>query len=52
MKPYKTESGKTLITLIPGDGIGVEVTAATRKIIEATGAAIEWEEREAGGQCF
>jgi isocitrate dehydrogenase len=52
MKPYKTESGKTLVTLIPGDGIGVEVTAATKKIIEATGAAIEWEEREAGASVF
>lgn len=52
MKPYKTESGKTLVTLIPGDGIGVEVTAATRKIIEATGAQIEWEEREAGASVF
>ncbi|MCX6833107.1 MAG: NADP-dependent isocitrate dehydrogenase [candidate division Zixibacteria bacterium] len=52
MKPYKTESGKTLVTLLPGDGIGVEVTAATKKIIEATGAAIEWEEREAGASVF
>ncbi len=52
MKPYMTESGKILITLIPGDGIGVEVSAAAKKIIEATGAPIEWEERQAGASVF
>lgn len=36
------------ITLIPGDGIGPEVTEATRKVIEASGAPIEWEVVEAG----
>jgi isocitrate dehydrogenase (NAD+) len=35
------------VTLIPGEGIGPEVAAATRKIIDATGAKIEWEEIEA-----
>lgn len=52
MEPYKTQSGKTLVTLIPGDGIGVEVTASAKKIIEATGVPIEWEEREAGASVF
>ncbi len=36
------------ITLIPGDGIGPEVTAAARLVAEATGVAIEWETVEAG----
>jgi len=36
------------ITLIPGDGIGLEVTAAMKKVVEATGVAIEWEEVIAG----
>ncbi|MBL8682121.1 MAG: isocitrate/isopropylmalate dehydrogenase family protein [Myxococcales bacterium] len=37
-----------VITLIPGDGIGPEVTEATREVLAATGVAIEWELREAG----
>ena len=36
------------VTLIPGDGIGPAITEAVVKIIEATGAAIEWEEQTAG----
>lgn len=36
------------ITLIPGDGIGPEVTEAARRCIEATGVKIEWEEVIAG----
>ena len=38
----------TLITLIPGDGTGPEITEATRRVIEATGVDIEWEVRDAG----
>jgi isocitrate dehydrogenase (NAD+) len=38
------------ITLIPGDGIGPEVAAATVRAVEATGVAIEWEHVEAGAQ--
>lgn len=34
---------KHTITLIPGDGIGPEIIAATVRIIEATGVDIEWE---------
>jgi isocitrate dehydrogenase (NAD+) len=37
-----------LVTLIPGDGIGPEVAGATRRVIEATGADIEWIVEEAG----
>ncbi|NLN76929.1 MAG: isocitrate/isopropylmalate dehydrogenase family protein [Armatimonadetes bacterium] len=36
------------ITLIPGDGTGPEITEATRRVIDATGVAIEWEVKEAG----
>jgi isocitrate dehydrogenase (NAD+) len=36
------------ITLIPGDGIGPEVTAAARQILDASGVALEWQEAPAG----
>lgn len=36
------------ITLIPGDGIGIEVTEAMKKVIKASGVDIEWEEVRAG----
>ena len=32
------------VTLIPGEGIGPEVAAATRRVLEATGVQIDWEE--------
>ena len=35
-------------TLIPGDGIGPEVAAATRLVLDATGVAIDWTQAEAG----
>ncbi len=36
------------VTLIPGDGIGPEVTAAARRVADATGVSIDWEVAEAG----
>ena len=36
------------ITLIPGDGIGPEVTDAVLKILRASGVAIDWEPQIAG----
>jgi isocitrate dehydrogenase (NAD+) len=36
------------ITLIPGDGIGPEITSAVVRIIEAAGVQVEWEEHIAG----
>ena len=36
------------ITLIPGDGVGPEITEAAKKCIEACGVKIEWEEVIAG----
>ena len=41
---------KHTITLIPGDGIGPEIIAATVRIIEATGVDIEWETHILGAQ--
>src|SRR6476660_6475743 len=40
------------ITLIPGDGIGPEVTKATVRILEATGLKFEWESFAAGAEAF
>jgi isocitrate dehydrogenase (NAD+) len=40
------------VTLLAGDGIGPEVTAAARAVVEATGVAIEWVEREAGARAL
>jgi isocitrate dehydrogenase (NAD+) len=37
-----------VITLIPGDGIGPEVTEAVVRILQASGVAIEWERHLAG----
>ncbi len=36
------------VTLIPGDGVGPEVVAATRLVLEATGVSFQWETVEAG----
>jgi isocitrate dehydrogenase (NAD+) len=36
------------ITLIPGDGIGPEVAAATQRVLEAAGVKIAWEVHDAG----
>jgi isocitrate dehydrogenase (NAD+) len=36
------------ITLIPGDGIGPEVSEAARKVIEAAGVAVDWDVQTAG----
>ena len=36
------------VTLIPGDGIGPEVAAAARQVIDATGVKINWHVEEAG----
>jgi isocitrate dehydrogenase (NAD+) len=43
---------KHTITLIPGDGIGPEIVAATVRILEATGVDIEWETQIMGAQAY
>ncbi len=40
------------ITLIPGDGIGPEIIAATVRIIEASGVEIQWETQIIGAQAL
>jgi len=43
---------KHRITLIPGDGTGPEITGATVKVVEATGAPIEWDVENAGADVY
>ncbi|MGH7472160.1 MAG: isocitrate/isopropylmalate family dehydrogenase, partial [Longimicrobiales bacterium] len=37
-----------IVTLIPGDGIGPDITRATLAVIEAAGVHIEWDDQLAG----
>lgn len=39
-----------VVTLIPGDGTGPEITEATRRVLEATGVKFEWEIHQAGAE--
>ena len=43
---------KYTITLIPGDGVGPEVTDATRRVLEATGISFQWEVVNAGASAL
>ncbi len=36
------------VVLIPGDGIGPEITSAMRRVVEATGVEIAWNVQDAG----
>ncbi len=36
------------VTLIPGDGVGPEITEATVRVLEATGVEFEWDVQQAG----
>jgi isocitrate dehydrogenase (NAD+) len=47
-----TNQIKHTITLIPGDGIGPEIVAATVRIIEASGVDITWETHILGAQAL
>lgn len=40
------------ITLIPGDGIGPEVTSATVRVLAASGLKLEWESFRAGAEAY
>ncbi|MGZ5352591.1 MAG: isocitrate/isopropylmalate family dehydrogenase, partial [Actinomycetota bacterium] len=50
--PSEGTSGKTLVTLIPGDGIGPECIRSAQRIVEAAGARVDWEEHRAGAEVF
>ena len=43
---------KHAITLLPGDGIGPEVTAAVVRILDASGAKFAWESFEVGAAAY
>jgi isocitrate dehydrogenase (NAD+) len=47
-----TEKKTHKVTLIPGDGIGPEVTDAVVRILEATGVKFDWERFTAGAEAF
>jgi isocitrate dehydrogenase (NAD+) len=47
-----TETKTHIVTLIPGDGIGPEVTDAVVRILEATGVKFQWERFAAGAEAF
>lgn len=36
------------VTLVPGDGVGPEITLAARRVLDASGAVLEWDVVEAG----
>ncbi len=40
------------ITLIPGDGVGPEITEAARRVLEATGIPFEWDIQNAGEEVY
>jgi isocitrate dehydrogenase (NAD+) len=40
----KYSSGNKLVTMIPGDGIGPEISVAVKKIFTAAGVPIDWED--------
>jgi isocitrate dehydrogenase (NAD+) len=44
--------GTYKVTLIPGDGIGPEVSKAAVRMLEATGVKFEWEQFEAGAEAY
>ena len=43
---------KTTVTLLPGDGIGPEVSDAAVRVLEAAGAELEWERHIAGAEAL
>ena len=41
-------TGRIAATLIPGDGVGPEIVAAARIVLDTLGAPFAWDERQAG----
>jgi len=52
IQKLQAENSKKVVTVVPGDGIGPECVDAARRIIDAAGVKIEWEERQAGADVF
>ncbi len=40
------------ITLIPGDGVGPEITEAAKRVLEATGISFKWDVQNAGEEVY
>jgi isocitrate dehydrogenase (NAD+) len=40
------------VTLIPGDGIGPEVTGAAVRVLDAAGVRVDWDVQQAGAAAF
>ncbi|GMR03425.1 MAG: isocitrate/isopropylmalate dehydrogenase family protein [Thermodesulfovibrionia bacterium] len=40
------------ITLIPGDGVGPEITEAAKRVLEATGVSFKWDIQNAGEEVY
>jgi isocitrate dehydrogenase (NAD+) len=40
------------VTLIPGDGTGPELTAASRRVLDASGAALSWDVHDVGTKAY
>jgi isocitrate dehydrogenase len=53
MNPVSSDAPTPIpVTVIPGDGVGPEVVLSARRIIDAAGVAIAWEEHPAGAEVF
>src|ERR687893_2230265 len=54
-RSHPTEESEDLahrVTFIPGDGTGPELARATRRVLDATGVEISWEEHPAGVDAY
>ena len=38
------------VTFIPGDGVGPELSEATRRVLEGTGVEFDWDVQDAGAE--
>ncbi len=48
----QASGAKHTVTMIAGDGIGPDVAWATKEILAAAGASVDWEDRIAGKEAF
>src|SRR5207247_2017830 len=44
----RSETMAYRVTFIPGDGVGPELSEATRRVLEGTGVQFDWDVQEAG----